>query len=161
MKVTHKKRCCVCRQWFSPNPRTALFQKTCSNQTCQKERKSIANKNWRQKNLDYDRSRRHKTRVWAKNYPDYWCRYRASHPDYVARDNRRRRTSKKKATLSAKQDTISQIAVEKLQSILDSPDPFPAKQDTILRRLNEVVAYLLWKERSAKQISIAPKWVST
>jgi len=36
-----------------------------SNPTCQKKRKSIANKNWHQKNLDYDRSRRHKTRVWA------------------------------------------------------------------------------------------------
>ncbi len=160
MKIP-RKRCRICHQWFSPHPRTATLQKTCSRDSCQKKRRCLTNQHWRMRHPDYDHSRPHKIRAWAKTYPNYWSHYRATHPDYVARDNRRRRSSQKERRCSAKQDAIRQIAVGKLQSIPAVATETSAKQDPILRRLNGVVEYLLWKEMSANQDVIASPVFST
>lgn len=148
------QRCIICHLWFQPNPRTIRNQKACSRLPCQKQRKFLANQSWRIRHPRYNHSRRHKVQAWAKTYPDYWRHYRATHPDYVERDNRRRRLSRKKALCAAKQDAIDQIAVEKLRGIPTVGPESAAKQAAILRRLNGVVEFLFWKETAAKQGSI-------
>jgi septin family protein len=118
---------------------------------CRKERKSRAKKRWWKNNPDYDNYRRDKIKAWAKTYPDYWRKYRREHPDYVKKDNKRRSVRSKKSGISAKQDEIRKISVEKLNRIQEITPDFSAKQDKINRRVNDILEYLLWKESSAKQ----------
>jgi hypothetical protein len=96
-----------------------------------------------------------KIHAWVKGYPNYWHKYRKEHPDYVARDNRRRCSSYKKRKISAKQDAVRQISVEKLESIRDLELVSSAKQDAVHRRVDGILNYLFWKESSAKQDDIA------
>ena len=145
------QRCVICHLWFRPNPRTFRNQKACSRPPCQKKRKFLADQSWRIRHPTYGHSLRHKVQAWAKTYPDYWRHYRATHPNYVERDNRRRRLSRKKALGAAKQDAIGQIAVDKLRGIPVVGPESAAKQDAILRRLNGGVEFLFWKETAAKQ----------
>lgn len=149
-----KKRCEICHKWFTPHPR-APHQSCCSNPACQKKRKAKAKKNWWSENPDYGKSRKPKIRSWAKEYPDYWRKYRKEHPDYVARDNRRRCSSYKRGKFSAKQDAVHKISVEKLESIRDLEPVSSAKQDAVHRRVDSILNYLFWKESSAKQDSMA------
>lgn len=152
--MSKSQRCIICHSWFQPNPRTIRTQKACSRPPCQKKRKFLANQSWRMRNPSYDHSRRRKVQAWAKTYPDYWRHYRATHPDYVERNNRRRGLSRKKALGAANQDAIGQIAVEKLRSIPAVGPESAANQVAILRRLNGVVEFLFWKETAAKQSPI-------
>jgi len=153
-KPQKKKRCEICHQWFSPHPR-APHQRCCSKLACQKKRKARADKNWWSKNPDYGKSRKPKIRTWAKEYPNYWSKYRRKHPDYAKKERRRRRSAHKRAKSAAKQDAVRQIAVEKLESIMDLEPQNAAKQDAVHRRLNGIVDYLIWKESAAKQDGIA------
>lgn len=154
MKKRSKKRCEFCHKWFMPHPR-APHQRCCSNRTCRKKRKARADKNWNLKNPGYGKGRTLKIRVWAKEYPDYWRKYRRKHPDYVARDNRRRCSSYKRRKISAKQDAVHKISVEKLESIRVLEPVSSAKQDAVHRRVDSILDYLFWKESSAKQDKIA------
>jgi hypothetical protein len=148
-----RKRCLVCHAWFSPRPQNP-HQATCSKAPCQKNRHRKACLVWNKKHPRNDQSRRAKIRAWARAFPYYWQRYRAEHPDYRQHDNARRKRLYQVAAVSAKQDVWSQIAVDKLSSIAAvCPDP-SAKQDAWDRRVDGVLAYLLWKERSANQDAI-------
>lgn len=145
-----KRRCEFCHKWFSPHPR-APHQRCCLNPACRKKRKAKADKDWWLNNPDYGKSRNLKICLWAQAYPDYWRKYRKEHPDYVARDNRRRCSSYKRRKISAKQDAVHKISVEKLKSIRDFEPVSSAKQDAVHRRVNGILDYLFWKESSAKQ----------
>jgi len=101
-------------------------------------------------------ARRVKVCEWAQEYPDYWRGYRRSHPDYVGRDNLRRRKSRGKAKRAAKQTAIREISVEKLRKILSDAPLSAAKQTPIARRVEGVVDFLIWKECAAKQRVIDP-----
>ena len=126
-----RRRCHICEDWFIPRRRARkISQRCCSKAACQKERKAENKRDWWRRNPDYDQSRRTKIQDWAKDYPDYWRQYRATHPGYVEKDNRRRVLSRQKSQLSAKQDSVH-------------------------RRVDGLVDYLLWKEESAKQNPIA------
>jgi len=148
-----RKRCLVCRLWFEPRPQNP-GQETCSKSPCQKNRHRKACLVWNKKHPHNDQSRRAKTRAWARAFPYYWQRYRTAHPDYRQHDNARRRHQYRNTSTSAKQDAWNQIAVDKLSSIMAvTPDP-AANQDAWDRRVDGVLAYLLWKERSANQDAI-------
>lgn len=151
-----KRRCKFCRRWYLPDPRTYRRQIACSIPDCRNARRRQANKRWQLQRPGYQHYRRAKVRDWAGNYPQYWRRYRANHPDYVHRDNLRRVLSRKKSRLSAKQDAIRQISVEKLKSIQEIRPPLSAKGDAIDRRVDGLINYLFWKEQSAKQDAISP-----
>lgn len=146
-----KKRCEFCHKWFLPSPYAAHHQKCCSNTTCRKKRKAKANKNWREKNPDYERSRNIKRCIWAKTYPNYWRRYRKEHPDYARKERRRMRSARKKAKSVAKQDTARQSSLEKLENIRDFGLNSVAKQDAVFSQINGILDYLSWKECVAKQ----------
>jgi len=144
-----KKRCQVCRSWFSPDPRTE-HQICCDKSECRKQHKIAANKKWRLDNPDYDKSRAGKKRTWARAR-GYWGHYRRTHPRYAAADNKRRCTAYKKRKFSANQDMRRKIAVEKLKSLHDIPLNLSANQDVIARRVNSMFDYLLRKEFSANR----------
>jgi hypothetical protein len=94
-------------------------------------------------------------RAWAKTYPDYWRRYRADHPTYARRDNERRRRSRQAVRRAAKPNTIREIAVEKLRDIRSIPLENAAKPNAIVRRVEGLLDFLLWKESAAKANAIA------
>lgn len=151
-----RRRCRICEDWFIPHRRARkISQRCCSKPACQKERKAENKRDWWRRNPDYDQSRKTKIQDWAKDYPDYWRHYRATHPGYVEKDNRRRVLSRQKSPLSAKQDLTRQMSVEKLRNIQEIGPAKSAKQDLTARRVDGLVDYLLWKEESAKQNPIA------
>jgi len=150
MKIA-KKRCKICHKWFLPHPRTYLNQYCCSNAECQKKRKARTKKNWWKKNPGYNKERKATIQNWAAKYPDYWQKYRRKHPDYVRKDIKRRCNRYKKEKISAKQDAIRKITVERLKSTQESRADFSAKQDSIQRRQDVIINYLFGKKYSAKQ----------
>lgn len=154
MKLPHKKRCKFCHQWFTPHPR-APHQSCCSSPACRKKRKALAAKNWWVNNPKYAQGRKPKIKAWAKEYPDYWRKYRQEHPDYARKERQRMRSVRRQAKTVAKQDTVRKISVEKLERIRDSGADFVAKQDAVQRRVDGLLDYLFWKENVAKQDSMA------
>jgi hypothetical protein len=96
-----------------------------------------------------------KVRAWAVGYPHYWQEYRRGHPEYCRRDNRRRQAAHKRVKNAAKQVEISTIAVERLAGIPCFEGANAAKQVEMDRRVDAVVAYLLWREGAAKQVEMA------
>lgn len=135
-----KKRCEFCHTWFPPDPRTA-HQISCTDPLCRKQRKAAANKAWRQRNPGYDKSRAGKKRAWARARA-YYPEYRRTHPDYAARDNKRRRKAYKAGKSAANQDARRKIAVEQLagtREIILNPS---ANQDAIARRVDIIAEYL-------------------
>jgi hypothetical protein len=81
-----RARCCVCRHWFTPNPRVKQRQKICGQQACRQELKRRSNQCWRSQHLDYFRGcYPHQKDVYGTR-SDYKRRYRQQHPDYVRRN---------------------------------------------------------------------------
>lgn len=155
MKTPVSKTCEYCGRSYTPDPRTAAFQKSCSNAACRQERKKRANQSWRIRFPDRPQDRRHKIRAWAKTYPDYWRHYRAIHPDYTQKDNERRRRARRALFRAAKQDAIREIAVGKLRDIRAILPKSAAKHDAITRRTEALVDFLFWKESAAKRDATA------
>lgn len=149
-----KKRCEICYNWFTPQAR-APHQRCCSNPVCRKKRKAAADKNWWLKNQNYGKSRKQKIRDWAKNYLNYWQKYRGEHPDYARKERQRMLSIRQKAKSVAKQDAVHEISVEKLKGIRDLAPISVAKQDAVHRRVDGILDYLFWKETVAKQDEIA------
>lgn len=155
MGAIKKKRCEFCYEWFTPHACTKQKQKCCSKPDCRKKRKARTKRTWWNKNAGYNKSRKAKIKAWARNYPNYWQKYRKKHPDYVARDNRRRCSVYRKRKISAKQDQLAQISLEKLESIKKFEVVSSAKQDQLHSQVNGILDYLFWKEFSAKQNTLA------
>jgi septin family protein len=111
-------------------------------------------RDWTARHPDYQTYRNTKVRTWAAAR-NYWKQYRASHPEYVRKDNKRRVRARKRLKVSAKQTTIRQITVNKLNSIRKNEPVLSAKQTAIDRRMDSLINLLIWKELSAKQTDIA------
>ncbi len=154
MKIA-RKRCEFCHEWFTPNPRTIKTQRSCTNPHCRKQRRNRAVRDWRRRNPDCNKGRGHKIRDWAKSYPNYWRQYRRQHPEYTARDNRRRCSAYREHKISAKRNEITRISLEKLESIRKLEPVSSAKRNEIHRRVEGILDYLFWKERAAKQNEMA------
>jgi hypothetical protein len=148
-----KKKCLVCRQWFEPDRRTARFQKVCPQAACQRERKRLSDARWWAHNNGYEASRAGKKRVWAKDYPNYWQSYRATHPDYAQR-NREQTRERLKASrrVFANQVAIRSDPVGYLQGL--GPLGLFANQVAIARSLDGVLAFLVCREGFANQAPI-------
>ena len=154
------KSCRHCGKRFEPDRRAAKVQKYCSEKTCQQARQRRKYRRWLSQPA-HAAAGRDALRAWAKNYPDYWRRYRANHPEYVCRDNRRRAMSLRRARRSAKQTDWRQIAVERLDAIEAGSEPVcSAKQTDLSRRVTSMLGYLRWTveaSKSAKKTGMA--WV--
>jgi hypothetical protein len=149
------RKCCLCcGRWYRPDPRAARVQKACVRSACRAERRRRKQRSWLKRHPGYGSSRSLKVRAWAATYPDYWRRYRREHADYVERDNRRRRTSRRQVERAAKQTEIAEIVVEKLRMVRAEGPKSAAKQTGIARRVDALVEVLIWKEIAAKQSGI-------
>lgn len=65
------KHCAICGQFFRPSPRLGDKQVSCSNATCQRERKKRSQKAWLLKNPGYFEGRYDNTKQWRKQNPAY------------------------------------------------------------------------------------------
>jgi hypothetical protein len=141
----YKRRCRICLRRFQAGRRT---QKICSRRRCQKDRHRRSCLIWHKKHPHRDQKRRLKVRGWAKAYPNYWRRYRASHPDYAERERRRMWRKRRRALRVAKRDARRVVAVEKLAAIVAETPKNVAKRDACDRRVDKVLDFLIWKEAS-------------
>ena len=58
MPDVRKRPCCVCRQWFRPDPRVGARQRACAKPECQAARRVQTQRNWRESRPDYFTARR-------------------------------------------------------------------------------------------------------
>jgi hypothetical protein len=140
-----KKRCRHCGGWFNPYPPKRGIQTYCSRRACQRERHRQACRAFYRDDPHCDDRRRAKIRDWARKR-GYWRWYRQTHPGYRARDNTRRRLSRQGVDRAAKRDAWQEMAVEKLRDIQGQGPDFAAKRDAWDPRMEQVLAYLVWKE---------------
>ncbi len=76
-------------------------------------------RNWKKNNPDGFCLRYVKVKVWLKKHPGYLAKYRASHPEYVRKDNRRRklRRLKLKVKNADIQDTLLIGKIKQIRNI--------------------------------------------
>jgi len=58
-----KKRCCICRKMFRPDPRVGERQRACGDTACQRKRRTQSQAGWRSRNLSYQKSYRTRRRA--------------------------------------------------------------------------------------------------
>lgn len=136
-----RKRCHYCGDWYVPDPRTALFQRACPKKACRRQRKRAADRRWCQRNPDCLAARHPKVRQWARDFPQYWKRYRATHPAYRLKERQRMR--RQRVLRVAKQDAIRQNPVGYLADIRSLPLKTVAKQDAIGSQIEGILDYLV------------------
>ena len=124
------QRCHYCGRDYVPDPRTAAFQKSCRRSACRQARQRHAYQSWWAQNRDYDQPRRGEIRRWAKDYPDYWKRYRQTRPAYAQRNRRQTRERlRARRAMFAKQNAMAH-PIEGILTYLVTREVF-AKQNAI------------------------------
>ena len=147
------RRCVCCGNSYVPDPRTASSQKACARKACRRERQRRACQAWAKRNRDYDGARRGNIRRWAKDYPDYWKRYRQTHLAYDRRNRRRTRERlRARRAMFAKQNAIRQNPVGYLEGLRTGA--LFAKQNAMTRPIEGILSYLVSREVFAKQNAI-------
>jgi hypothetical protein len=148
-----KNRCTHCHDWFRPDPRCIKGQKFCSKPECRRQSRLESHRRWWEKNgRELDEARASKHREWARK-TDYQRTYRLEHPEYVQQDNERRRRAHEALRSAVNQDMRREMSVGKLRDIQALSDGDAVYQDMILRRVDGIVDYLLWKEDAVNQDS--------
>ncbi|MDR0226033.1 MAG: hypothetical protein LBI66_06400 [Burkholderiaceae bacterium] len=91
-----KRWCSACGEAFEPRPQ-APRQSYCAKAECQQSRKRLWQRTKRKTDHDYHENQAQAQSNWRGDHPDYWRRYRESHPDYAAdnRQQQRRRNAKR------------------------------------------------------------------
>ena len=151
MRVS-QKRCLYCHRWFTPYRRKRRTQKACDRVVCRKKRHADNCRTWRVDNPGQDEGRRSKIRTWARKRR-YWKGYRQTHAGYRAREAARMRRVRRERKSVAKRDSLKKIAVDKLRELQRSGPKSVAKRDSLDRRMDGVLAFLVWKEIAAKRDS--------
>lgn len=98
-----KQRCAACGKRFLPRPQSP-HQAFCSDPACQRERRRRWQLTKRQNDPDYQDNQARAQAAWLAQNPDYWRKYRADHPDYVAHNRELQRSRNKEAGQIAKMD---------------------------------------------------------
>ena len=85
-----KRRCAACGCLFVPR-RNVPQQRYCAKRACQRTRR----RRWQRQKLkadaDYRANQAAAQQRWRARHPDYWRRYRQSHPAYATRNRERQR----------------------------------------------------------------------
>ncbi len=79
------KQCAACGQPFQPCPQVPQ-QSYCSAPDCQRERRRQWQRLKLQTDPDYQGNQSSAQRGWLDRNPDYWRKYRTSHPEYAERN---------------------------------------------------------------------------
>jgi len=90
-----QKQCAACDDLFTPRPNVP-DQSFCSKPECQRERRRSWQKKKLKEDADYRTNQRVAQKRWRKRNPDYWRRYRQSHPEYTARNREQQRQRNRK-----------------------------------------------------------------
>jgi len=144
-----EKRCAYCARHYEPYARAVGRQKHCGLSECRRRHKRARDRAWRSKDAEWCQARQVKIREWARER-QYWQRWRSKHPEYRRREALRMR--RRRAEAVAKQEVLLSDPVGYLKRIRsESHTPGVAKQDLLARRLDEVLEYLIVRERVAKQ----------
>lgn len=144
-----EKRCSYCARQYEPYARAVERQKHCGLSECRRKHKRARDRVWRRKDAEWREARQVKIREWAGER-QYWQRWRSKHPEYRMREALRMR--RKRAEAVAKQEVLRSDPVGYLRRIRYGRQmPGVAKQDLLARRLDEVLEYLIVRERVAKQ----------
>lgn len=80
-----QKQCLACGQDFLPCPQVPN-QCFCSAPACQKERRRRWQRDKLKADPDYLDNQHRAQQAWIERNPDYWRRYRETHPDYLERN---------------------------------------------------------------------------
>lgn len=162
-----QKLCAYCDRSFEPSPHAVrvvngvrrVTQKACDREKCRKARGRQKLRSWRKRYPERAARWLPKVQAWAKAYPDYWRQYRATHPEYVRRDNERRAKAMRAARRSANETGSAPIVVEKLRAIEALREAeCSAKETGLSRRVGAIEEYLLSTSArpcSAKQTMMA------
>lgn len=144
-----EKRCPYCARRYEPYARAVERQKHCGLSECRRKHKRARDRAWRRKDAEWRKARQMKVRQWAGER-QYWRRWRSKHPEYRRREALRMRRKRKQAV--AKQEVLLSDPVGYLERIrCGSQMTGVAKQDLLARRLDEILEYLIVRERVAKQ----------
>ncbi len=146
--MSKKKRCLYCKSWYVPYARQGKRQKTCGEAACRRKHKRALDRAWRAADPGWSVDRRCKVRDWAGS-TGYWRQWRRGNPKYQAREARRMRRNR--AGSVAKQDLLNRDPVGYLKGVRDLKALGVAKQDLLGLRFDEVLDYLIERERVAKQ----------
>jgi hypothetical protein len=84
------KRCLSCGRSFRACPNTP-HQNYCSSAQCQRERRTLWQRDKRRNDRDYRENQERAHQTWLDRHPDYWQRYRESHPGQVLRNREQQR----------------------------------------------------------------------
>jgi hypothetical protein len=105
--MTERSRCAHCQRFFRPDPRVKE-QRYCGRKGCQLARKSRWQREKMARDEDYQENHERAQRAWADSNPDYWRRYRASHPEYRDRNRRmqKERDARRREQNLAKMDAL-------------------------------------------------------
>jgi len=144
-----EKRCPYCARHYEPYARAVERQKHCGASACRGKHKRARDRAWRSKDAEWCQARQVKVGEWARAR-QYWQSWRSKHPEYRSREALRMRRKREKAV--AKQEVLRSDPVGYLKRIrYGRQTPGVAKQDVLARRLDEVLEYLIVRERVAKQ----------
>lgn len=69
-EMQRKRPCCVCRRWFSPDPRVGSRQRVCGEAACKEARERQRQAEWRRKNPEYFTRWRMEERGGRERPPD-------------------------------------------------------------------------------------------
>jgi hypothetical protein len=86
-----KRRCAACDCLFAPRPNVPQ-QRYCSRRACQRARRRRWQRHKLKADADYRANQAAAQQRWGERHPEYWRRYRQSHPEYAARNRERQRT---------------------------------------------------------------------
>jgi hypothetical protein len=99
------KKCRACGDFFEGCPQIRE-QSFCSKTKCQRERKRQWQKSKRKQDPEYRDNQARAQKTWSQRNPEYWSKYRGTHPTYCERNRKRqrKRNAKRKTGLIAKMD---------------------------------------------------------
>ncbi len=98
------RRCVACGIIFRVRPQVPE-QSYCSAEACQRERRKLWQREKRAHDPDYQENQVRAQASWLQRQPDYWSRYRETHPNYAERNRElqhERDASRRSAILAKK-----------------------------------------------------------
>lgn len=144
-----EKRCSYCGRQYEPYGRAVERQKHCGALECRRKHKRARDRVWRSQDAEWRKARQAKVREWARER-QYWSGWRSKHPEYRRREALRMK--RKRAEGVAKQAGLLSDPLGYLERIrYGTPPSGVARQEGLARRLDEILEYLIVRERVAKQ----------
>jgi len=125
-------RCICCQIKFLPD-RYHPNQRYCSRKQCQRKRRTSWQKNKVKTDADYRECQLEAQALWKAKNPQYWKKYRATHPAYVER-NRIKQSHRHKGmspALPQAQGSVAKMDFALLQQRLLSDNYHLTLQDSL------------------------------